>query len=438
MTLKSSLLYASRLLFSSKKSNGRKSLLGSMFCIGISLIPLIAVLCVSDGMIKGITGRIIGLSSQDISVVLAVDSLATENIDSFTEYSRKIENIDGVEKVFLEINNTALASANNFRTGSTVRAVENDIFTKNEAFANLFSVIEGSVELTDDRSAIICQKLAKDLNLKVGDRISLVSANKIKRKTIVPKTVVFTVQGIVSCGYQELDALWIFIPLSAGFSFLPRSSSEYIVKVSAKDSFSTDLIKTKYEISEFDSTSDVYTWTEMNKSQFENFSSTKILLLLIMLLIVLVASINISSALVMVVLERRKEIAILKSIGGSRHGISFAFLIMGVLSGIGGLIIGLPLGILSAINVNSIISASEKVINFISKLFYLIQSNDIASYNDIHLLNPEYYLQNIPISIPVKDIIIISVGTIVLSLAASVFPSIKAGKEKPLDTLRKL
>ncbi len=438
MTGKSCFLYAFRLLFTSKHSNGRKSLFGAMMCIGISLIPLIAVLCVSDGMIQGITGRIIGLSTQDISVIHNGANESVSDLDSFEQYASGIEKIEGVKNVYKELNNTALVSANNYRMGATIRAVESDVFERNKAFKSLFSVIEGSVDLTEERNAVICQKIATDLNLHAGDRITLISANKLKRNTIVPKTAVFTVTGIVSCGYQELDALWIFIPIKAGFSFLPAVSSDFIVKVQTENAFSTDLMKTKNSIIEYDYSAEIYTWNEMNKAQFENFSSTKILLLLIMLLIVLVASVNISYALVMIVLERRKEIAILKSIGGTRQGISFSFLIMGFFTGIGGVVIGLPAGLFTTVHINTIIALSEKIINFCTKILYFAEKKDISSYHSIHLLDPAYYLQTIPISIPVKELSIIVVCTVLLSLVASVFPSIKAGKEKPLDTLRKL
>ncbi|MCR5762337.1 MAG: FtsX-like permease family protein [Treponema sp.] len=409
-----------------------------MLCIGISLIPLIAVLCVSDGMISGITGRIIGLSTQDISVFHSGTNEFTSDLGALKKYSSEIKNIEGVKQVFMEVNNTVLVSANNYRKGATIRAVEQDVFERNQSFNNLFSVIEGSVGLKNERSAVICQKIAQDLNVHAGDRITLITANKIRRNVILPKTAVFTVEGIVSCGYQELDALWIFIPLSSGFSFLPDLSSDYIVKVQTENSFSADLIKTKHLIADYDCSADVYTWNELNKSQFENFSSTRILLMLIMLLIVLVASINISSALIMIVLERRKEIAILKSIGGNAKGISFSFLIMGCFAGMGGLIIGLPIGLLSSAHINKIISASESAINFCTKIVYLLEKKDFSSYNSVHLLDPAYYLQNIPISMPVKELLIIVAGTVFLSLAASVLPSLKAGKEKPLDTLRKI
>lgn len=438
MTGKSCFLYATRLLFTSKHSSGKKSLLGAMICIGISLVPLIAVLCVSDGMIQGITGRIIGLSTQDICVIHNGLNESTADLTAFEKYAEEIKKIEGVKQIFLEVDNTALVSANNYRMGASVRAVEQDIFKKNQSFTSFFSLIEGSFDLSGDRSAIVCQKIAQDLYLHAGDKITFISSNKLKNNIIVPKTATFTVTGIVSCGYQELDALWIFIPIKAGFSFLPMSSSDFIVKVQTDDSFSPQLMKTKHYISDYDYSADVYTWNELNKSQFENFSSTKILLLLIMLLIVLVASVNISSALVMIVLERRKEIAILKSIGGTRQGISFSFLIMGFLTGIGGLTIGLPAGLFTAIHINKIIAISEKIINLFTKILYVIEKKDLSSYKSIRLLDPAYYLQSIPVTIPIKELLIIVGGTILISFMASLFPSLKAGKEKPLDTLRKL
>ena len=177
-------------------------------------------------------------------------------------------------------------------------------------------------------------------------------------------------------------------------------------------------------------------WDKINASQYENFASTKLLLMVIMLLIVLVASVNISSALIMLVMERKKEIAILKSLGGSAGGISLAFLIVGVLCGLGGVLIGLPIGLLCAVNCNYIINLAEKALNFFSKFVYLLKGVD--SYSTIRLLDPAYYLQNIPISIPLRELFLISAGTLVLSLFASSFPAVKAGQEKPIDTLRKI
>ena len=177
----------------------------------------------------------------------------------------------------------------------------------------------------------------------------------------------------------------------------------------------------------------------MNASQYENFSSTQIMLLFIMLLIVLVASVNISSALVMLVMERRKEIAILKSLGATPHGITFSFLIAGMVTGALGVFVGIPLGLLCAVNFEVILKWIESFLTFAMHFFNILSgSAAAASIEQIHILDPAFYLQKIPLSIPLVQLVIIGCGTLVLSLLVSAIPAIKAGFEKPIESLKKI
>lgn len=452
MTFRASLLYASRLIFPksndpSSKSNGRRSLLGAMLCIGISLVPLVAVLVISDGMIQGITGRMIGLSSRDLCVSIDGASSSTDDYNSFIDAAASLQTVEGITAAYPEIQGTALAAGKTSRTGATVRAVQNDLFTADKAFSSLFTVVEGTTELADSRDAVIGQKIAEILGLHAGDSIRIITVSASSSVSAIPRMAQFTVKGIVSCGYQELDALWVFIPLKTGFSVLPRSSSQFLVGLTTPDAFSKNLVNEQNIVQEavfgngdIDpiNYSYVYRWDEMNASEYENFSSTKALLLLIMLLIVLVASVNISSALIMLVMERRREIAILKSVGGTAEGVTASFLLTGFAAGAGGVLFGVPAGLLAAVNINGIISFMEKLVNICVKFVYLLGNGTSASYTDIHLLDPAYYLQNIPISVPLNELFIIAAGTMILSLAVSAVPAIKAGREKPLDTLRKM
>ena len=123
MTFRSSLLYASRLIFPknndpSAKSNGRRSLLGAMLCIGISLVPLVAVLVISDGMIQGITGRMIGLSSRDLCVSIDSESSSTDDYDTFVEAAVSLQTVEGITASYPEIQGTALAAGKNYSTTS--------------------------------------------------------------------------------------------------------------------------------------------------------------------------------------------------------------------------------------------------------------------------------------------------------------------------------
>lgn len=446
-----SALYSIRLFFpkggsGAENSPGRKSLLGAMICIGISLIPLVAVLVVSDGMIKGITGRIIGLSTQDICVHINTSSPSVSSGEDLEALSARLSCIEGVNQAWPEIEGMALAVGANSRVGATVRAVEPDVFFKNESFSSLFSVIEGTPSLSTENSCIIGQKIASDLNLHAGDKIRLVGVKNTNGR-FIPKTSQYTVSGIVSCGYQELDALWVFIPLKDGFASMSLPSSRFVISLVTDNPFSPDLMRIKFRVREDLSglssnapieKSYVYTWNELNSAQYENFASTKVLLLLIMLLIVLVASVNVSSALIMIVMERRKEIAILKSLGSSSRGVAASFLLMGLIAGVGGVVIGVPLGLLTSININPILHIMEKCVNIFIEFIYMIFYGNIGSYMEVKILDPAYYLQEIPISIPFRELLIIVLGTLFLSLVVSFIPAVKAGKEKPLETLRKM
>lgn len=450
MTLSSSFLYALRLCFprhsDSERSLGRRSLFGAMLCIGISLVPLVAVLIISEGMIQGITGRMIGLSTQDLQVHVNSLSPDVDSYEGMEELSDRFSQLEGITGSYPEMQGMALVSFNGIRTGATVRGVEKDIFERNSSFASLMQLKEGQIDLSQERNMLVGEKISQILDIHPQDKISLITVEKIGEQ-MIPKMAVFTVTGIVSSGYQELDALWVFIPLETAFSVLSPRSSRTLFSLTVEDPFSNDLIKIKQNVRNdimgygdnmsIDQ-SRVFSWNELNSAEYENFSSTKLLLLLIMLLIVLVASVNISSALVMIVMERRKEIAILKSVGADASGITLSFLLIGVISGLGGVLLGIPLGLLAGVNINPIISFMEKCVNLFLKFAYVLSNGGEGGFSAVHLLDPAFYLQEIPVIIPLGELVVITLGTLILSLIVSAIPAVKAGKEKPLDTLRKM
>ena len=352
-----SILYAYRMLFprTGKKSNARRSLTGAFLCIAISLVPLVMILTVSNGMIKGMTSRMIGLSSSHLSVILHPDIEESQSPQNLVKLSEKMNEVDGVTKVFPEIQSIGLVAGKKIRTGAAIRAVENDIFSKNTAFSSLFEIVESvsgikkasDIRLEEGKNAVIGKKIAESLELHAGDEFRLITTRILPSNKIVPKITKFRISAIVSSGYQELDALWVFIPLNTGFSILPLRSSQTMIGIETEDAFSIELDKISSKIENLaPAFTRVYRWDEINASQYENFSSTQIMLLFIMLLIVLVASVNISSALVMLVMERKKEIAILKSLGASPSGITFSFLITGMSTGFMGILAGLRISLL--------------------------------------------------------------------------------------------
>ncbi len=428
----------------SEMSNARRSLFGAVVCIAISLIPLITVLSVSEGMIEGITGRLIGLSSYQIQISQRKTFSSTEeNMDALEEIARNAKAVPGVTGTYIERQGSVLAAGKTGRSGALVRAVPEDLFSRNADFVNYMNVLEGSSQFSRSNGALIGKKIAESLGLSVGDTVRLISSRTTSTGSVTPRVKSFVVEGIVSCGYQEIDALWIFIPLESGFDFLSSVASTIFVGVTAVDSFGIEYERIVEQLiyDSYEKGFSVYRWRDVNSSQYENYASTRVMLLFVVFLIVLVASVNISAALVMLVMERRKEIAILKSLGATSGGITLSFLFTGVFAGISGVVLGLPPAFLCVLKSNEIISFVEKIVNGIGNFLYIITSKGSVSaetYTKIQILDPAFYLEKIPVSLPFDQILIAVFGTVLLSALVSIAPSVRAGREKPLTILRKV
>ncbi len=436
MTFSYSLKFAKSLIFpkSEKKSIARKSLFGAVLCIGLSIVPLVVVTSITNGMIDGMTERIIGLSSSHIQAYVAPKLSSIQTAQGFIEYASEACEVRGVTGVYPELEISAIAAGKKGRSGIEIRALENDIFVRNKSFEKLFEVCEGELKSFINPSdgkkapAVIGKKLAEDLELHAGDTFRIITTKSSGDK-MLPKLTSFTVAAIVSSGYQELDQFWVFIPLETAYSSLSMESANFNIMIETADAFSPELVAIQRRLSDnFGRYANVYRWDQIHTAEFENFSSTKVMLVFVMMLIVLVATVNISSAIVMLVMERQKEIAILKSIGAKPRGITIAFLTAALACGAGGLVIGLPIGIILTIFSNQIVHGLERLVNIFSAL---------GGGGEIHLMDPAYYLAEIPVEIPGIQIILIVVAVLILSVLVSYIPARKAGREKPLEILRK-
>ena len=445
MTVRSSLLYARKIVFSKTLSGepgvGKRSFVGAAFCIAVSLIPLVTVLSVTNGMLQGITDRMINLYSRDISLYIPTGSSALSSADEFARAADRLCAVHGVKRVSAEVRAMALAATSTYRAGALVRAIKPDEFFADERFSSLFKITEGSFDLEGSRKAVLGEKIAADLCVHPRDKVKLVSVN-VSGKKVVPKAAQFEVSGIVSCGYQELDAAWVFISMQDAFDAVAKSSCQFFVGVETSDPHSDDLFLTLEALENFCAAdeefmgSEVATWQEVNESELENFESNKAMLVVITAMIVLVAAIGISSSVLMIVMERKREIALLQCVGASSGGICVSFVFVGLAAGLLGVLVGLPCGILISVRINDVIAAIEGLINLIERLFLFVSPGK-TQVQQFHLLDPAYYLQDIPTVLPLKEIALIAVATLLLSVMVSLAPSLKAGANKPCTTFRK-
>jgi lipoprotein-releasing system permease protein len=180
-------------------------------------------------------------------------------------------------------------------------------------------------------------------------------------------------------------------------------------------------------------------WYELEENQYRSFQTTRALLILIMVLIVLVAAVNVSSALVMIVLEKRPEIAILKSMGAEPGLLASAFVAAGFLAGLLAALAGVPLGLLVAVNVNVIVAALEAGVNAALAAAAGVSGllGGPTGYRPLLLMNPAFYLESIPVRISLLETAGAAALAIVVSTTASYLPARRAAAVKPLEVLRR-
>lgn len=446
MKLRFAFIYALRCLgfgHNNSESNARKTLIGAVLGIGISLIPLVLVLVISDGMISGITSRLVELDSGHIKLIKM--RVRLDENDGRNEKELKKQIIETYAKddffvnAWIERRGTGLLIGNDGRSGGTIRAIEKNFFEENKKAKTLLRVVDGDAVLKEDNEILLGKKIAENLKLKVGDTCRLLTVRNLENGKALPKFTSFKVKGIISCGYQELDALWVFISLEQGLKILQGGSSLTSLMVSTADPFDNSRFE-KFIFNLNQSLTEnfmAYSWQNLNRAQYASFETTKNLLVFIMFLILLVASVNISSALIMLVLERNKEIAILKSTGASGNLITLSFFIAGLLTSFFGMLVGLPIGVLLGININKILALIEKFINLILIFAYKLLNINTEMLN-FNILNPSFYLENIPVKLNFDELLLLAGVVIILSAIVSIIPSSRAGKEKPLDIMRKL
>ncbi len=429
-------------------STARLSLLGAAFGIGISIVPLVVTLIVTDGMVQGISMRTVELGTGQAQLVNLQPSGYATNCKHEKALKEMLQN-EMKDPFFcnawVQREGQGLLVGKNARSGGVIRAIEGGFFTENEKAKALITVIAGEPKLQVSNSIVLGKKIAEKLSLNVGNICRLITLRENSEGKKVPKVSIFTVEAIISSGYQELDALWMFIPLNKGLEILSGYSSVDSVIISTENPFDTfrfDSFLQKLEVKmlamkTIPQSFEIYTWKDLNKGLFYSFSTTKNLILFIVFLITLVASINISHALVMLVLERRSEIAILKATGASPSFITLCFLTAGFFTSFLGLIIGMPLGLLISIHINSILKLFENILNWIfyySAFFF----GNLQEYSQIRLLDPAYYLEEIPVTLQFYELYFIAFITLALSFIVSLIPAIKAGREKPLSIMRKI
>jgi len=419
-----------------RQKRGARYLRGAVLGIALSLVPFVVVLVVADGMIEGITSRYLETWSYHLQASLP---FAAPKGAVLEKAAARLRELPGVKGAWPELRGAAVA----FKEGSSAPALLRGVdpgFLAEEGVRRYLSLEAGSLEL-GERQVLIGKELADTLGVAPGDSLSLLTAER-REGELRPRASFFRISGIVSAGYRDLDELWIFMGRSNVERLIAPASRQALVGIKVENPYGELAGLASTIAAELDKTEGggemtwtARSWKELERSLFASFTTTRFLLLVIMALSIAVAAVNVSSALIMLVIERSRDIAILKSAGASKGFVALVFIIAGGGTGLAGTLIGLGLGTLLALRVNELIALIEGLASALASTYAFLTGG--GSPSPLRLLDPAYYLERIPVRIDTGELALVAGLTLGLCLLSSILPALRAARLPPLEIFRK-
>ena len=392
-----------------RKKDGFLNIISIFSFIGISLgvAVLIIVMSVMNGFRTELINKIVGFNAH------VTIKPYNQPID---KTKLKNNNLKLISKDLIFSNSgEAIIIKKNFTKGVALRGYKNNDFPKLEIFKENDFV--GDISNLSQNFISVGSELSYDLNVKVGDKIMMMSSSGVE--TIIgslPKQQTFIVSSIFKSGLAEFDQNVVFTNLETLESFLNLKVDERVLEIFLKKPI--QISKTKIYLQKIFSDEYIFTWADLNKSLFSALKVERNVMFIILSLIIVVAAFNIISGLTILVKNKTKEIAILKSIGVLNKSIKKIFFLVGIIIGTSATIFGIFLGVTFSIYV-------ENIRIFISRVF------------NISIFPEEiYFLSKMPSEINIPSIIIIALCSIFMTVLVSIFPAIKASKLDPVKGLK--
>lgn len=411
-----------------RRDQARRALRGAVLSIGLSLVPLLVVMQVADGMIQGISARYVELGTYH------AQAHAFGSGASLEAARDALRAAPGVRGAWIETQSVGVAFMAGRREGAAIRAVEQG-FLDDPGTAAYLRLEAGSLELSGPNDALLGSALARRLGAAPGDIVNLITVRRRADGEPQPRVGIVRVRGIVSAGYRELDSQWIFIGAGQAARLLDPAGSRSFVGVKADDPFAEpEAAARAAEAALIEGGYAVYPWSRIERNLFESLSSTKAMLILIMAMTVAIAAVNVSSALTTLVLERSHEIAVLKSLGARPKDLARTFAFGGAVLGAAGGAVGSGLGLVAAYRINEILRAMESAANGARALWAFVGG---GAYERAALLDPEYYLETIPSTLGLPEVAAVFGATVLLCVIAALLPARKAARLDPMEAFRR-
>lgn len=392
--------------------------------IFLGVAALIIVLAVMSGFENDLRNKILGINSH------IVITKYTGSVSDHQKIMDEISSLEGVVASTPFIYTQAMVKNGTHASGVVLRGIEPTSALK---VINLGKMQEGSIDYLSPKhqndikirseqmgnpGIIIGKELAKRTGLSLFDTLSLISPMGISTPMgMVPRMKKFVVVGIFDSGFFEYDTTLAYISLKESQKFLDMGNNVTGIEIKVNDIYKADVIAKNIE-KKLGFPYLARNWMEMNKNLFAALRLEKRVMFIILSLIVLVAAFNIITTLIMVVMEKNKDIAVLKAMGATSQNIMNIFILQGLTIGSIGTLLGCLGGLSVAFNI-------EKISLFIESLLgFKILPGDV------------YYLSHLPSQVNYGDVAIIVMGTMLISFISTIYPSRRASRLNPAEALR--
>ena len=372
--------------------------------VAVGVMALVTVLAVMSGFHDDLRRKILGVTTH--VVTLSFDG-------TIKDYGKAVEKIKGIQHVAavspFVVGQVMLSHAKAAR-GVFLRGVIPGLEKDTTDIAKY--VFKGSLEglSTEPYGIVIGRELSTNLNLHPGDEVTVISpVGDIGPLGMIPKTRNFKVVAVFEVGMFEYDSSLVVTSLKAAQEFFDMGDQVSGIEAKVDDIYLASSVKEEINL-KLGYPLFARDWMQMNKNLFAALKLEKLAMFVILTLIVLVAAFNIVSTLTMNVMEKEREIAILKTMGATNGGIMAIFMLQGFLIGLAGTLLGLAGG---------------------GALCYALDT-----YKIIKLPADVYYLSSLPVKINLLDFTVVAVSAILISFFSTVYPAWQAAKLEPVEALR--